>query len=157
LHAVGYTLGGLVAGEGTFCTARALPPYADGNERKRFVFEVRMADRDLPILNALREFLGVGSINVQPSRRAAWEPVAAFSVRSHRAHHAKTIPFAEQFLLPGAKRRQFEKWRDAMYAYEASHPNRFGRGPSPCRIDGCDKPVRGRGLCRSHYYRETGY
>ena len=154
---VGFTLGGLVAGEGCFCEARALPAYADGSPRKRFVFEISMADRDLSLLRSMREFLGVGSINVQEARRADWEPIASFSVRSHRAHRARTIPFAERFLLPGAKRRQFEHWRDAFYEYEAIHPNRFGLGPSPCRIDGCDKPVRGRGLCRSHYYRATGY
>jgi hypothetical protein len=116
-----------------------------------------MATRDSSLLEALREFLGVGSLNVQPARRKNWQPLAAFSVRSHRAHRARTIPFAEHFLLPGAKRRQFETWRDSLYEYEAMHPNRFGLGPSPCRIDGCTKPVRGRGLCRSHYYRETGY
>jgi hypothetical protein len=116
-----------------------------------------MADRDLSVLQALREFLGVGSINVQPRRRPHWQPVAEYSVRSHRAHRTVTIPFADRFLLPGAKRRQFEAWRDALYAYEVRHPNRFGRGPSPCSIAGCDEPVRGRGLCRSHYYRATGY
>ena len=154
---MGFTLGGIVAGEGTFCTANAMPPYADGSARTRFIFEVRMADRDLSVLRALRQFLGTGSINVQPAPRANWLPIASFSVHSHRAHRSRTIPFAERFLFPGAKRRQFEQWRDALYEYEALHPNRFGLGPSPCRIDGCDKPVRGRGLCRSHYYRETGY
>jgi hypothetical protein len=154
---VGFTLGGIVAGEGTFCTANAMPPYADGSARTRFIFEVRMADRDLSVLRALRQFLGTGSINVQPAPRANWLPIASFSVHSHRAHRSRTIPFAERFLFPGAKRRQFEQWRDALYEYEALHPNRLGLGPSPCRIDGCDKPVRGRGLCRSHYYRETGY
>jgi hypothetical protein len=157
LSVVGFTLGGVVAGEGSFSTARILPSFKDGRPRLRFVFDVRMAARDLSVLQALREFLGVGSLNMYPPRRADWQPIAAFSVRSRPHHHRATIPFAERFLLPGAKRRQFEAWRDALYEYEAAHPTRYGLGPSPCRIDGCGTPVRGRGLCRSHYYRETGY
>ncbi len=34
---------------------------------------------------------------------------------------------------------------------------RLGKGPSGCSEFGCDRPVRGRRLCRSHYYRATGY
>ena len=157
LTVVGYTLGGVVAGEGSFCTARLLPPFKDGRPRLRFVLDVKMAVRDLSVLQALRAFLAVGSLNVQQPRRAHWQPIAAFSVRSRRQHHQATIPFAERFLLPGAKRRQFEAWRKALYEYEAAHPTRLGMGPSPCRVEGCGKPVRGRGLCRSHYYRATGY
>ena len=40
--------------------------------------------------------------------------------------------------------------------YEARFPSNWGTGPSPCAIAGCDKPVRGRGLCRAHYYAATG-
>jgi hypothetical protein len=78
-------------------------------------------------------------------------------VTSQRAQRDRVIPFADHYLLPGAKRAQFEDWRAAYEHFQTLHPNRFGLGPSPCSVAGCDKPVRGRGLCRSHYYRATGY
>jgi len=150
-------LGGLVAGEGCFCITRKLPPFADGSVRQLFRFQVTMADRDRALLQMLRDYLGYGSIYDTPPKRLNWQPTSTFSIGSLTAHHAATIPFAEQFLLPSAKRRQFEEWRDAMLAYEEVHPNPFGRGRAICSEPGCDKFVRGRGLCRSHYYRVTGY
>lgn len=153
----GFTLAGFVAGEGSFCISRKLPPYADGSPRLCFRFAVTVATRDRPMLETLRGFLGVGSIFDRAPRRASWQPTSTLCVNSVRAHHAATIPFAEQFLLPSAKRRQFEAWRDALAAYEVEHPVKWGKGPSPCGEPSCNQPVRGRGLCRSHYYRATGY
>jgi hypothetical protein len=132
-------------------------PYADGSQRRRFRFQMSMARRDRNLLEALRMFLGFGSIHERPTARGNWQPVSVFTVNSRRAHHAATIPFAEQFLLPCAKRRQFEHWRDELGAYELEYPSRYGKGPSPCSVQGCSQPVRGRMLCRSHYYRATGY
>lgn len=77
---------------------------------------------------------------------------------SNKAHFAATIPFAERFLPPWShKRAQFEEWRAALLEYEEAHPQVRKRGPSPCRVPGCEKPVRGQGLCRSHYHRVTGH
>ena len=66
----GFTLAGFVAGEGCFCITRKLPPFADGSPRLRFRFEVKVASRDRPILEALRRFLGFGSISDQAARQA---------------------------------------------------------------------------------------
>jgi hypothetical protein len=156
LRTVGFVLGGLVAGEGSFTTGRQ-GAYVDGSERIRFVFQVTMATRDRLALEALRSFLGFGSIHDQPSRRANWEPESSFQINSRRGHHLATIPLAEAFLLPSNKREQFEAWKAAFTAYEEDHPTRYGKGRSPCSVDGCDFPVRGRGLCRRHYYRATGW
>jgi hypothetical protein len=155
---VGYTLGGVVAAEGTFGVTRNTPAtFIDGSPRLRFVFQISMAQRDLHLLEALRAVLGFGSIRGVPRAREHWQPIATYSVSSRRAHHRATIPFFERFLLPSAKRHQFELWRDALRSYEVLRPSRHGKGRSPCSVPGCDKPVRGRMLCRSHYYRATGY
>jgi hypothetical protein len=157
VRTVGFTLGGVVAGEGCFSTVRQRRPYRDGSPRLKFVFSMTMARRDLPLLEALRSFLGFGAIQHYRRGRRHWEPTSVLCINSIWAHRNATIPFAEAFLLPCEKRRQYEEWRDHLLAYDLAHPNRYGKGPSPCSIPGCDKPVRGRMLCRSHYYRATGY
>lgn len=116
-----------------------------------------MAQRDRPVLEALRSFLGAGSITDQPARRSAWAPTSTFQINSRRGHHAATIPFADAFLLPCHKRGQFDVWRKAFLANESAHPSQFGKGRSVCSMADCSDPVRGRGLCRKHYYRATGY
>jgi hypothetical protein len=154
---IGFTLGGFVAGEGSFIVTTRQPPFKDGTPKRRFVFQVALATRDRPMLEALRAFLGFGCINDRLPARAHWQPESVFTIASQKAHRAATIPFADEFLLPSAKRTQFERWRSALVAYENERPTRYGKGRSPCSVPGCDKPVRGRMLCRSHYYRATGY
>jgi len=102
----------------------------------------------------------VPRLRLHPALSAArrhWQPTSVLRIHSIWAHRSATIPFAEAYLLPCAKRRQFQEWRDRLFAYDLAHPNRYGKGPSPCSVPGCEKPVRGRMLCRSHYYRATGY
>jgi hypothetical protein len=153
-----WALGGLVAGEGCFSITRAsTQPRRDGSMRLRFVFSVTMATRDREIVEALRNHLGVGSIEIKLPRDPRHLEQVRLTVNSRRAHFAATIPYMEQYLLPSAKRTQYERWRDALIEHELAHPSKYGKGPSPCSEPGCDKAVRGRGLCRSHYYRATGY
>jgi hypothetical protein len=153
-----WALGGLVAGEGSFSITRSTPePRRDGTVRLRFVFELTMANRDRALVEALRGRLGVGSIRVIAPRSSGHLVCVRYTVNSRRAHFLATIPFMERYLLPSAKRIQYERWHDALIEHEAAHPSKWRKGPSPCSETGCDKPVRGRGLCRSHYYRATGY
>jgi hypothetical protein len=152
-----WALGGFVAGEGTFVKSTVRATYRDGTPRRRFVFQVTVASRDRPMLEALRDALGFGSISDKPPQRAHWQPTSVYTVNSRRAHFLATIPFMERYLLPSAKRSQYERWRDALIEHERARPSNWRKGPSPCSEPGCDKPVRGRGLCRSHYYRATGY
>jgi hypothetical protein len=154
----GFFLGGLVAGEGSFAVTRKLPPFANGDPRLRFLLTLTMADRDRPLLVALRSFLGAGSITDVPSPNGRWLPRSQFVVSSMRAHRSRVMPFAEEFVPRySAKWAQFRQWHQAIEAYELDHPNRWGRGRSQCSVADCLLPVRGRGLCRRHYYRETGY
>jgi hypothetical protein len=150
-------LGGLVAGEGCFTITRRLPAFANGQQRLRFRFSVEMASRDRPLLEQLRDFLGRGSIHDTPARRPNWHPTSTFLIASFVGHHEATIPFGDTYLLDCAKRRQFEEWKEALRRYEKEYAGGSRRGRSPCSMAGCDKPVRGRGLCRQHYYRATGY
>ncbi len=152
-RSLGFLLGGFVAGEGSFFTSR-LPPRRDGRTRTRFVFQVAVATRDRPVLEALREFLGFGSVTDHRPARAHWQPMSSFTIASFRGHYAATIPFAERYLLPSANKAQYERWRDAFLAYDET---RARRTRSVCSEPGCEGCVRGRGLCRSHYYRSTGY
>jgi hypothetical protein len=157
LSGVGFLLAGVVAGEGSFAVTRRLPPFADGTPRLRFVFSLTMASRDRALLAAMQRFLQVGSIHDRPPSKLHHQPTSTYFIGSHRAHHAATIPFTQRFLMPGAKRHQFDLWLSAFRAYETERPSRWGKGPSRCSEEGCERPVRGRGLCRSHYYRATGY
>ena len=149
------TLAGLFAAEGWFTTT-VVGRYQAGGDRLRFRLGVTMAARDRPLLEALRTMLGVGSIQ-EFQRDPRWQRAALFSVGSRRAHLNRTIPFLDAYLEPCTKRRQYESWRDALLAHAAAHPSRWRAGPSLCRVPGCGRPVRGRGLCRRHYYRATGY
>jgi hypothetical protein len=155
---VGYVLGGFVAGEGCFSVSRRGQNFVrDGSPRLRFRFGVAVASRDRPLLETLAMFLGTGTIREHPPAEVHHQPTSVFEIASARRHHAVTIPFAETFLLPCRKREQFERWRSRLVEYEANRPSQYGRGPSRCSMPDCGKPVRGRGLCRSHYYRVTGY
>jgi hypothetical protein len=151
MRVVGYTLGGFVAGEGSFIVTTGAR-LVDGSPRMRWVFDVSVARRDQHLLVALQALLGVGSVYERPARRPERQPISSFTVSSRKAHRERVIPFGEQFLLPCAKRRQFKLWRDSLYHYESVTP---ARTRSQCSIDGCDRLVRGRGLCRQHYYRAT--
>ena len=150
----GYFLGGLIAGEGCFSiTGRS---GAAGSTVSRFVFSVAMSLRDRPLLERVHRALGVGAIYDQPARRATWQPSACLTISSLISHHRATIPFCDRYLLAGAKRRQYETWRTALLAYDPLRDGRRRRRGT-CSVTGCDREVRGRGLCRRHYYRATGY
>jgi hypothetical protein len=156
LDAVGFTLGGLVAGEGSFMITERRRRFADGSACLRFRFQVTLASRDRSLLEALRGFLGVGSIRDVAPQKATWQPTSVYEVASLRSATGVITPFADRYLLPSAKRVQFESWRQQLVTYVATHPE-VNRARSTCTVAGCDKFVRGRGLCRSHYYQATGY
>ena len=67
-----------------------------------------MATRDRALLELLRSFLSVGSLLDRPARALRWQPLSTLTVNSVRSHRSAVIPFAERYLLPCAKRQQFE-------------------------------------------------
>ena len=156
-RATGCVLGGLVAGEGSFYVVRRRETFADGSPRLRFVFALSMAAWDRDLVQALRDFLGVGRIEEHAARQAHHQPTCRLLISSAKDHHSAVIPFSDAFIPPSQKRVQFEAWRDALLTYERERLTQYGRGRSTCSEPGCDRPVRGRGLCRSHYHRGTGY
>ena len=150
-----FFLGGVVAGEGTFVVTLG-NRMASGERALRFVFQLTMASRDRSLLESLRGQLGFGSINDRAARRSHWQPSSTLSIASRKAHLAATIPFMDAYLLaPTHKRVQYEQWKGALLAYDVERPRKVGR--STCSEPDCNGLVRGRGLCRSHYYRATGW
>ena len=155
---IGFQLGGLVAGEGSYFSSRRPVAFVkDGSPRRRFVFQLAMANRDRPLLEQLHRVLGCGQITDSHPAKAGWLPITTVSVSRERDLIDRVIPFMDRFLLPCAKRTQFEHWREELLAYLRDRPSQYGRGPSMCSVPGCGRPVRGRGVCRIHYYRLTGY
>jgi hypothetical protein len=118
---------------------------------------ITMADRDLAAVSAVRSHLGAGSIMRRPPPRANCQPTVTMAVSGRKGLREAVLPFFDRYLIASHKRTQYLRWRERFTAYEQRFPSNWGAGPSPCSVPGCDKPVRGRGLCRAHYYRETGY
>lgn len=152
---VGFWLAGFVAGEGCFTIVVMGEP--GPKQRRRFVFSVGVASRDAAVLEQLRAFLGRGSIHHRGQRRPTWQPESTFAINSLLSHERATIPFMDRYLLPSHKRVQYDAWKTALRAYATERNVRWGRGRSICSVEGCDLVVRGRGVCRHHYYRLTGW
>jgi hypothetical protein len=158
LELTGFWLGGLVAGEGSFNSYAIAQRFPNGSPRMRFRFSLQMAERDRRLVESLQAFLSCGSVYYRPARDTRWQPIVSLHVSAAAHHERAVIPFAERYLLKtSAKYRQFVDWRDGLRRHVSERPTQYGRGPSRCSVDQCDGPVRGRGLCRRHYYRVTGY
>jgi hypothetical protein len=154
----GCFFGGLVAAEGCFGIVQMSARRRDGSLRLRFVLSLKMAAWDRPLLTSLQRFLGAGAVNDFAPRKPGWQPTASFTISGRFTHNRVTIPFAEGYLPRASQKwQQFLHWRGDLRAYEARHPSQWGKGPSTCSVPDCPDPVRGRGCCRRHYYRETGY
>ena len=155
----GFMLGGLVAGEGCYTRSLRRDPFVrDGSPRYRFMFAVTMAERDRQIIELLKNVLACGSIYVGSPSKPHHQPTVSLQVTKEADLLGAVVPFSETFLLPvSAKRRQFDKWHESLLTYLRDRPSQYGRGPSRCSVEGCERPVRGRGLCRSHYHQLTGY
>ena len=79
-RSVGFTLAGVVAGEGS---SPRRPPagFATARRGLRFRFVIEMAARDRRLLEAFEMFLGVGSIQERCDRRS-WLPTCTYAATS---------------------------------------------------------------------------
>jgi hypothetical protein len=92
-----------------------------------------LASPDRPLLECLRAVLGAGSIEDRGQRRVGWLPEPRLTVASEAAHLERTIPFADRFLAPCEKRKQFEVWRDRLLDYRSSRESFLGHRYPPRR------------------------
>jgi hypothetical protein len=134
-------LGGFVAAEGCFSTSE---------NGRRFTFEVGLGRKDRSMCEVLRAFLGVGHIYDSPRRRPHYDDQSNFTVQSLRELIDAVVPFMDVHLPPSYKRQQYVDWRTRLLDYWEHRARRVGR----CAVDGCDKPHRAHGLCRSHLYEQ---
>jgi hypothetical protein len=109
----------------------------DGSRRVRFVFQTTVATRDRPLLEALRVALGnLGSVTDLTLRNPRWQPLSSHRVTSRTAIRRCVLPFFDEFLLPSAKRDQFDAWRARFEQYERDHPSRWDEARPPVQNPG---------------------
>jgi hypothetical protein len=136
-------VGGFVAAEGSF-TISGRPP--------SFTFAVGLGALDKGMCQGLQSFLGVGHLTAFARRRVHYDDEVCFAVRSLRDLVEVVVPFMDEHLPPSYKRIQNETWRARLLDYWEHDAKRV----RPCSVEGCKRPRRAKGLCRSHYYAAFG-
>lgn len=131
-------IGGFVAAEGCFVSssARGLPTFG---------FVVALGARDNRMCRLLHAYFGCGTVHAYPRRMPHFDDEVRFQVRRFADLCTVISPFMDEHLPPSRKRDQFEEWRMTLLA---DAPRRARR---PCRIDGCTRAHRAKGLCSTHY------
>jgi hypothetical protein len=69
-------------GRGVLTPARQRRAHRDGTRCVEFVFSMAMARRDLPLLEALRSFLGYGAIQHYKRGREHWQPTNVLRINA---------------------------------------------------------------------------
>jgi hypothetical protein len=126
-----------VAGEGTFT----------GTNRKH-TFAVTLGEVDAGSCELLRTFFGVGHAYHYSRRQPHYDDEVAFQVCKAADLVNVIIPFMDAHLPPSFKREQYTVWRAKVMSYWDYQMKRR----RPCTVDGCERPQKGRGVCRIHYY-----
>ena len=67
----------------------------------------------------------------RPRNHGTRQPGRSSRSRRRRSHFAATIPFMEQYLLPSAKRDQYERWRDRPRRARPRAPDPVRQGTEP--------------------------
>lgn len=134
-------VGGFVAAEGTFTRSG-----------RSFRFGVGLAAADASMCHQMHRLLGVGGVYVSPRRQPHYDDEVSYHVRRTRDLVEVVVPFMDAHLPASHKRRQYEAWRATLFDHWEYH----ARLRRPCSVPGCERPRRGKGLCRAHYYALYG-
>lgn len=98
---------GLVEGEGCFSVSFTIRNRLKVKIETRPSFSVSLNKRDLYLLKKLREYFQVGGIRFSHS-----DNTYKYEVRAVKDISEKVIPHFESYPLQGAKREDFEKFRE---------------------------------------------
>jgi hypothetical protein len=107
---------------------------------------------DASMCEMAQNVLGVGHIRSYTRRHPHFDDETVFAVQSVRDLVAVVVPFLDAHMPPCKKRDQYLVWRHKLIRFWNNDMKRR----RPCTEDGCDKPQRGRGVCRRHYYVRYG-
>lgn len=135
---VGSFIGGFVAAEGCFTW----------NGDRLFMFEVALGATDAGMVELMHEFFGVGRVGFGRRRKAHYDDETYLHVRKTQDLVEVIVPFMDEHLPPSYKREQYEAWRAALLDHWEHRASRR----RPCTVAGCDRPQKGRGVCRHHYF-----
>jgi LAGLIDADG DNA endonuclease family protein len=138
---LGAYIAGFVAGEGTFT-----------GTKNTNVFAVMLGEVDAETCELLQSFFGVGHVYHYSRRQPHYDDFVVFQVRKTADLVHVIIPFMDEHLPSSYKRQQYDAWRCKVLDFWE-----FGmKRRRSCTVDGCERPQRGRGVCRTHYYRLYG-
>ena len=128
------------------------PIEATARVASRFIFQLTIARHDRALVaRRMRSVLGgIGSIQDIASRQPNWLPLSTYRVAlAHSRPGTSSSPSSTSSSSRRPSATSSIAGATSSTRYERVHPTQWGRGPSTCSEPGCDKPVRGRGLCRS--------
>jgi hypothetical protein len=134
-------IAGFVAGEGTFT-----------GTKRRHTFAVSLGEIDAATCELLRAFFRVGHVYHYPRRKPHYDDEVSFQVCKTEDLVNVIIPFMDEHLPPSFKRQQYEPWRAKVMEFWDTGMKRRRQ----CTAEGCDRPQKGRGVCRIHYYALYG-
>ena len=116
---------GLVDGEGSFTVYVRNPDEAKHPKRRVVVepkFYVKLIERDVEILCALRTFFGCGSVYFQKDSRPRHQNCYRYEVFRWEDLHSIIIPFFEKNeLMFASKRHDFQIFKDMMTLLKRGH------------------------------------
>lgn len=99
-------IAGFVAAEGCFTRFRG--------HGQRFTFSIGLSAVDREILEAIRDFFGVGHVTTSPRRAEHYDDEVTYAVQSIPELLDVIVPFMDEHLPPSYKRQQYLEWRDAL-------------------------------------------
>lgn len=106
-----YFICGFVAGEGSFNIAKY-------KTRKRFAFEIQLANDDNNILIEIKNYFKVGNIFTYPPRKKTWKGTTSYVVEDYRGLLESIIPFFDMFGLRNTKKqKQYLQWKKKLISY----------------------------------------